>query len=191
MSRARDDPASPGDGAIMAVPPGIGTDQAAILYSGDTAVLDGHRATLRTLGAIVWVGADPGAAALRDLALLGVMWAALGGFYQAVALVGAEGQRATDFAPIAADWLRTVAGFLATDAAEIDARDYTDAVSTLDVNAAGLELLRRTSERRGVPFGVAATVQRLVDARIADGHGTDSLASLAELFRSSSRADAA
>jgi 3-hydroxyisobutyrate dehydrogenase-like beta-hydroxyacid dehydrogenase len=173
-------------GAIMAVPPTIGTDRAEILYSGDRGALDAHHATLAELGTATWMGADPGAAALHDLALLGVMWSALGGYYQATALVGTEGVTATEFAPRAAGWLRTVAGFLAADAEEIEHGHYADSVSTLDVNAAGLELLRRTSERRDVPLGVAGVVRELVGTRIRAGHGADGLASLTEQFRPSS-----
>jgi hypothetical protein len=90
-------------------PPLIGGPEAMLLYSGSPAAFKAHQPTLTHLGASTYLGADPGLAALYDLALLGVMWSALAGFYHAVALVGTEQIEATAFAPLAVQWLDGVA----------------------------------------------------------------------------------
>ncbi|WP_243723226.1 NAD(P)-binding domain-containing protein [Actinomadura sp. 7K507] len=71
------------DGAIMAVPQGIGTADAAILYSGPRQVYDLHEPTLKTLAAgTAHLGGDHGLSALHEVAVLGLMWSVLNGFLQ-------------------------------------------------------------------------------------------------------------
>jgi 3-hydroxyisobutyrate dehydrogenase-like beta-hydroxyacid dehydrogenase len=171
------------DGAIMAVPPAIGGPEAMVLYSGSQAAFEAHQPTLTHLGASTYLGADPGLAALYDLALLGVMWSALAGFYHAVALVGTEQIEATAFAPLAVQWLDGVAASLPEEAREIDEGQFVTEVSTLAINAAAITHLVDASRTQGIGVDVPGPIKALIDRRVADGNGSRSLASLVELIR--------
>jgi hypothetical protein len=58
----------------MAVPPMIAKPGAFLLYSGSRSAFDTHRPVLDSLGESRYLGADPGLAALHDLALLSGMY---------------------------------------------------------------------------------------------------------------------
>jgi 3-hydroxyisobutyrate dehydrogenase-like beta-hydroxyacid dehydrogenase len=170
-------------GAIMAVPQGIGRPDATILYDGPDAVFDAHRPTLDVLGRSVHVGARPGLAALHDLALLGIMWSTFGGYLHALALLGTAGVRAADFTPMATQWLEVVTGFLPEMGEQVDAGDYATDVSSLDINAAGLELLAEASRAQGLGDAVPEPLRALYARAVEQGRGEESVAALVEVIR--------
>lgn len=171
------------DGVIMAVPQGIGTPGARILYSGSEAAFAAQRDVLEVLGEPVFLGEDAGLAALYDLALLGVMWSAMGGYLHALALVGTEGVTPAQFTPMALDWLSSVGGFLTGIGAQVASGDYETDVSALDINAAGLGLLVETSRSQGIGTEVPAALRALFDRAVAAGHGAHAIASVIEEIR--------
>ncbi|KFY21117.1 hypothetical protein V493_07570, partial [Pseudogymnoascus sp. VKM F-4281 (FW-2241)] len=76
------------DGGIMATPSMIGTPASSILLSGATEPVFATSAeTIALLGAPRYMGADPGAAALYDLALLAGMYGMFAGSFTAMALM--------------------------------------------------------------------------------------------------------
>ncbi len=171
------------DGAIMAVPPMIGQPEASLLYSGSETVFTAHEPTLLHLGTPVYLGTDPGLALLYDVALLGMMWSSLGGFYHAAALVETAGIDATTFAPLAAETLSVVASWLPDEAREIDEGRYETDVSTLETNKAAIAHLIHTNQAHGTNADLTAPTQSRIDRRVAEGHGADSLASVIELIK--------
>ncbi len=171
------------DGVIMAVPQGIGTPGARILYSGSETAFAAQRDVLEVLGEPVFLGEDAGLAALYDLALLGVMWSAMGGYLHALALVGTEGVTPAQFTPMALDWLSSVGGFLTGIGAQVASGDYETDVSALDINAAGLGLLVETSRSQGIGTEVPAALRALFDRAVAAGHGAHAIASVIEEIR--------
>jgi 3-hydroxyisobutyrate dehydrogenase-like beta-hydroxyacid dehydrogenase len=171
------------DGVIMAVPQGIGTPGARILYSGSEAAFAAQRDVLEVLGEPVFLGADAGLAALYDLALLGIMWSTMGGFLHALALVGTEGVTPEKFTPMALSWLSAVGGFLPGIGAQVASGAYETEVSALDINAAGLGLLVETSRAQGIATTVPAALQELFDRAVASGHGAHAIASVIEEIR--------
>ncbi|MEV6648730.1 NAD(P)-binding domain-containing protein [Amycolatopsis sp. NPDC051371] len=171
------------DGVIMAVPQGIGTPESRILYSGSPAVFSAQRDVLSVLGEPVFLGEDPGLAALYDLALLGIMWSTMAGYLHALALVGTEGVAPSTFTPMAVPWLSAVSGFLPGIGAQVASGDYATDVSALDINAAGLGLLVETSRAQGISASVPAVLQELFDRAVAAGHGSHAIASVIEEIR--------
>lgn len=154
------------DGEIMAVPPMIATPGAFLLYSGSRSAFDTYRHVLDSLGESHYLGADPGMAALHDLALLSGMYGLLMGVLHAFALIGTEGVEATTFAPMLSRWLDGMSGFVSAAAEQIDKCDYTiGVVSNLAMQAAGYVNL----------------------VRVADGHGHEDLAGVIELLTVQSR----
>ena len=171
------------DGVIMAVPQGIGTPGARILYGGSETAFAAQRDVLEVLGEPVFLGADAGLAALYDLALLGIMWSTMGGFLHALALVGTEGVTPEKFTPMALSWLSAVGGFLPGIGAQVASGAYETDVSALDINAAGLGLLVETSRAQGIGTTVPAALQELFDRAVAAGHGAHAIASVIEEIR--------
>lgn len=171
------------DGVIMAVPQGIGTSAARILYSGSPTAFSAQREVLSVLGEPVFLGEDAGLAALYDLALLGIMWSTMAGYLQALALVGTEGVTPSTFTPMALSWLSVVGGFLPGIGAQVASGDYATDVSALDINAAGLGLLVETSRAQGIGSSVPAAVRELFDRAVAAGHGAHAIASVIEEIR--------
>lgn len=166
------------DGVIMAVPQQIGTKQARILYSGQQ-----EHHVLQAFGEPVHVGDDPGMAALYDLALLGIMWSAFGGYLQAVALLGTAGVTPQQFTPAAVDFLNEMGTLLPEMGEETQHKNYETDVSALDINVAGLRMLTEASRQQGIDTTVPQALHDLFQRAQANGHGAHSIASVIEVIR--------
>lgn len=171
------------DGVIMAVPQGIGTPAARILYGGSSTAFAAQRDVLSVLGEPVFLGEDAGLAALYDLALLGIMWSTMAGYLHALALVGTEGVAPSTFTPMALSWLSAVGGFLPGIGSQVASGDYSTDVSALDINATGLGLLVETSRAQGISASVPEALRELFDRAVASGHGAHAIASVIEEIR--------
>jgi 3-hydroxyisobutyrate dehydrogenase-like beta-hydroxyacid dehydrogenase len=176
------------DGAIMAIPPAIGTADAVILYSGPQSAFDPHESALRSLGAgTTYLGHDHGLSSLYDVALLSVMWSILNGFLQGAALVGTAGVDAATFAPFANKLIGTVTDWVSDYAQQIDDGTYPALDSTIDTHLAAMEHLIHESESLGVNADLPRFVKALTDQAVSDGHGGNSYAAMIEQFRKASR----
>ncbi|MGW6935567.1 NAD(P)-dependent oxidoreductase [Lentzea sp. NPDC054927] len=166
------------DGVIMAVPQQVGTPKARILFSGN----ENHH-VLDVFGEPVHVGADAGLAALYDLALLGIMWAAFGGYLQAVALMGTEGIAPERFTPMVADWLTELGAMLPEMGEVTQHRNYETDVSALDINVSGLRLLTEANREQGLDTTIPQALHDLFERAQRNGHGAHSIASVIEVIR--------
>lgn len=171
------------DGAIMAIPEVIGRPEAFLLFSGSPEVFDKHRDSLNRLGNATFFGADPGLAALYDVALLGVMWGTLNAFLHGAALLGAAKVDAAAFAPFANQWVGSVTGFISAYADQIDRGAYPAEDATLETHLATMKYLVRESAAVGVDTEWPARIQALTERAIDAGHAGTSYASLIEVFR--------
>lgn len=173
------------DGAVMAVPEDIATDDAVLLYSGPRDAFAPHEPVLRALSpaGTTYLDGDPGLAALHDLALLGIMWGVLNGFLHGAALLGTAGVRAESFAPLAARMTTVVAGYVTAAAHEVDTGSYPAGDATLTVHQEAMRHLAEESEALGVNAELPRFLQRLTDRAVADGHAESGYAALVEQFR--------
>ncbi|RPE36491.1 NAD(P)-dependent oxidoreductase [Kitasatospora cineracea] len=173
------------DGTVMTVPPLVGQPRTLLFYSGSRAAFDTHRETLAALGGNgVFLGEDAGAAALHDLALLGVLWSTLAGALHGFALLGSEQVPASALLPFLGPWItQVVLPGIAGAARQVEAGRYGDALSTVALNRAGLAKMVKASEARGVRPDLMVPIHGLLDAAVAAGHGGDGLASLFEVIR--------
>lgn len=178
------------DGAIMALPPAIGTDEAVILYSGPASAFERHEPALQNLSpaGTTYLGGDYGLSALYDVATLGIMWSLLNSFYQGVALLESAGVSAAAFAPFAKPLVEMMAGWLPAEARQIDDGTHTDpaADSTISTSLAAMEHLIRESKSNGVNTGLPRFIKTLAEQAVEDGHGGSSYAAMIEQFRKSS-----
>lgn len=171
------------DGGIMAVPPTIGGPHAFVLYSGSAPAYDEARPALERFGEARYLGADPGLAALHDIALLSGMYGMVGGVLHALALVRAAGVSATGFAPLLTRWLTAMAGGVGRYAAQLDAGEYgRDVVSNLGMQAAAWDNLTDTARAEGVDPRLLAPLGDLMRRRAAD-HPDEDLTGIVELLK--------
>jgi 3-hydroxyisobutyrate dehydrogenase-like beta-hydroxyacid dehydrogenase len=172
------------DGAIMVTTPMVGTADALVLYSGDAAAFAEHRHTLGALGGgLDLLGADPGLAATRDLAMLNVFFAGMAAFLQGAALVGADGVPATAFVPYARRMLALLEPTFAQLAHDVDRGEFPGDEDTLDMELAALEHVVATSRSRGVDPLVAGAVRDVVRSAVQAGYGKDGFSRVATVLR--------
>ncbi|ASR36225.1 6-phosphogluconate dehydrogenase [Prauserella marina] len=173
------------DGGIMAVPPMIGGPDAFLLYSGPREAFDRVEPVLAAFGEARYLDADPGRAALYDIALLTGMYGAVAGIIQALALVRAEGQPSAEVAPLLSRWLRGVAAAVGVYAEQIDSRDYAKGtVANLAMQTTGFGHLLDFAESQGVSAELLAPLAELMRRRVAEGHGHEEVTGIVEFLLS-------
>ncbi|MEV6835432.1 NAD(P)-binding domain-containing protein [Streptomyces sp. NPDC051133] len=175
------------DGGIMAVPPMIGTPGAYVFYSGRTDLFEEHRDTLAVPAGTRYVGADPGLAALYDVALLSAMYGMFAGVTHAFALMRGEEVAPGEFADVLVPWLQAMAGSAHGTAARLASGDWTGGVvSPLAMQVAGAETLLRTAQEQHVGAELLTPFLDLMRRRLQDGpgtHGAEDTAALVDLLR--------
>ncbi|WP_433479648.1 NAD(P)-dependent oxidoreductase [Spirillospora sp. CA-142024] len=170
------------DGAIMAIPPAIGTEEAVILHSGPRSDFEAHRSTLEALGTVTYLGADHGLASLYDVAGLAMMWSVLNAWLQGTALLGTAGVDAATFAPFARQIAAGVAEWLPGYAEQIDSGSFPAEVSALETDARAMTHLIEESEAVGVNAELPKLIKAMADRAIAAGHGAEQYPVLIEEF---------
>ncbi|MBF6335822.1 NAD(P)-dependent oxidoreductase [Nocardia abscessus] len=170
------------DGAIMAVPPAIGTAEAVILHSGPQADFEAHKSTLDALGTVTYLGADHGLASLYDVAGLTMMWSVLNAWLQGTALLRTAGVDAATYAPFARQIAAGVAEWLPGYAEQIDRGSFPAEVSALETDARAMAHLIEESEAVGVNAELPKLIKAMADRSIAAGHGGEQYPVLIEEF---------
>jgi 3-hydroxyisobutyrate dehydrogenase-like beta-hydroxyacid dehydrogenase len=173
------------DGGIMAVPPMIGAPDsgAYVFYSGSAALFEEHRDTLAVPAGTTYVGADPGFAALHDVALLSAMNGMFAGITHAFALIRREDIAPKDFAPLLVSWLTAMANSAHKAADQLESGDYgKDVVSNLAMQVAGNATLLRTAEEQGVSAELLTPYMDLMERRLALGNGEEDTTGVVELL---------
>ncbi|MYZ39577.1 MULTISPECIES: NAD(P)-binding domain-containing protein [unclassified Streptomyces] len=177
------------DGAIMAIPPVIGTEHAVLLYAGSKDAYDANESALKALSPVgtTHLGDDHGLASLYDVALLGIMWGVLNSFLHGAALLGAANVKASTFAPFANNWIGAVTNFVTAYAGQIDAGDYTAHDATIDTHLATMIHLIHESEATGISAELPEFVKALTDRAVAAGQNGLSYAAMIDQFRKPSK----
>jgi len=172
------------DGAIMTIPPDVGSPDALLFYSGPQPAFDLHQSTLNSLGGgTTYLGVDHGLASLYDVALLGIMWSILNGFLHGAALLGTAKVDAATFVRAANKGIVTIAGWTTAYGDQIDAARYPAFDSTIDTHVAAMAHLIHESESLGISAELPRFVKALTDRAVAEGRGGDSYAAMIEQFR--------
>lgn len=154
------------DGAIMAIPSSIGTDEAVILLSGPRPDFD-----LGALGTVSHLGEDPGLASLYDVAGLTMMWSVLNAWLQGTAMLKTAGVDAATYAPFARQIAAGVADWLPGYAEQIDQGSFPAEVSALETDARAMAHMVEESEALGVNAELPKLIKAMADRAIAAGHG--------------------
>lgn len=170
------------DGAIMAIPAGIGTADAVILHSGPESDFDAHKPTLDALGTVSYLGADHGLASLYDVAGLAMMWSVLNAWLQGTAMLRTAGVDAATYAPFAKQIAGGVAEWLPGYAEQIDKGSFPAEVSALETDVRAMTHLIEESEAVGVNAELPRLIKAMADRAIAAGHGGEQYPVLIEEF---------
>ncbi|MFF8830870.1 NAD(P)-dependent oxidoreductase [Streptomyces sp. NPDC015131] len=170
------------DGGIMAVPQMIGKPGSSVLYSGAADAFHQYKPLLDTWGTSTYHGEDAGMASLYDLALLAGMYVMFAGFLHGAAMVAPAGVSASEFAAMAAPWLRAMTGAFEEYAAVIDGGDYAVA-GQQSLVFSSLDDILDASTGQGVSTEVVAAVQGLIQRQIDAGHGHEGFARIIESLR--------
>lgn len=173
------------DAGIMAVPPMIGAPAsgAYVLYSGSAGLFEEHGETLAVPAATRYVGADPGFAALHDVALLSAMSGMFAGVLHAFALIRREDIAPKDFAPLLVSWLGAMAPLAHTTADQLQSQDYRkDVVSSLAMQVAGNATLLATAEEQGVSPELLTPYMSLLERWLAVAHADEDTTGAVELL---------
>ncbi|GAA0603212.1 NAD(P)-dependent oxidoreductase [Kribbella sandramycini] len=176
------------DGGIMAVPEMIGGPAAFIFYSGPEAAFEEHRDALSALARPAYVGADPGLAALYDIALLSAMYGMFGGAEHALALITSERIPASAFtADFLLPWLTAMLGSLPQIADTLDNGAAPGAAgSNLAMQAAAYDNLIDAALAQGVDPMLLRPMGDLMKRAVAEGHGDEDSAVTVRLLSSAS-----
>ncbi|MEO3752591.1 NAD(P)-binding domain-containing protein [Streptomyces sp. B6B3] len=170
------------DGAVMAIPPAIGTPEAVILHSGPRSDFEAHKPALDALGTLTYLGADHGLASLYDVAGLAMMWSVLNAWLQGTALLRTAGIDAATYAPFAQQLATVVATWLPGYAEQIDSGSFPAEVSALETDARAMDHLIAESEAVGVNAELPRWIKAMADRAIAAGHGGEQYPVLIEEF---------
>lgn len=170
------------DGGIMAIPSMIGTPSAVVLYSGSEQAFRRAEDALAAFGERRYLGAEPGLAALNDIAMLTGMYGMLGGFVHAAAMVRTEGVPVVEFTEtLLIPWLRAMFPALVDMARQIDTGDYTAAESDLSMQVAN-DGIGEVSRAQGISSELSDPLFALMRRRVEQGFGGDDFPSVIELL---------
>jgi 3-hydroxyisobutyrate dehydrogenase-like beta-hydroxyacid dehydrogenase len=163
------------DGGVQSGPETIGTEASTLLYSGPRTVFEQHRDVLDLLGPPRWVGEDPAAAAVQDLALFGLWYDAQIAYLRALDTVRSAGIDVEEFAPSAASQLGHVVAGAGSTAREVAIRSYPRGPADLTEHAPVLDALVELRRGDRLGDGDLRHIRALVRHRIEQGHGHDGL----------------
>ncbi|MFE7591445.1 NAD(P)-dependent oxidoreductase [Kitasatospora sp. NPDC057512] len=168
--------------AILTPTPTIGRPEGTVLLSGDAELFAAHEATLRALGTVRHVGADPGRAAAFDAALLDLFWTTVHGYLHALALARAEGISGAELAPYAQGLPRLLPPLIDRFAQRADDRRHPGDHSSLASAEAGLAHVAHTARARGLDTSVLDAALAVTRRAVAAGHGPDGVSALVDLL---------
>ncbi|MEW1901669.1 NAD(P)-binding domain-containing protein [Streptomyces sp. NPDC086147] len=170
-------------GGVTVPPSGIGRAESSVFYSGPRQVFDRHRPALEVItGRTDHLGEDPGLAALMYQIGMVMFWPAMLGYWQAVALAGANGLKAADILPHAVETANSLPDFFSFYAERIDAGRHTGDVDRLAMGMASAEHVLHTSADAEVSTTLPAAVVELFRRGMDTGRAADSFSALVELM---------
>lgn len=167
------------DGAVMAVPQGIGTPAALLLYSGSES---GYRTAEPALKVLAeqgtYLGADYGRAAAFDAALVSVFWLSFFGVSLGISLAAAEGIKGSELVPFAPAVTALLPEMMAQTAEQVEAGHFPGSDTTISSAYEAFTTLRGVVARHGIDTGVLDASGDIFRRALDAGHGSDGLARL-------------
>lgn len=149
------------DGYVICPPSAIGSEDASIIYAGPDEVFARHQGIIQGWGPSTHVAEAIGQANVVGRALAIVFYATLGGGFEALAYLAAQGVEAPTFAPLVRSVLVSADSQLTTSADQIARQDFSGDEATIDVHERALARAAAHMAR------VTKTPHRVTDAMLS------------------------
>ncbi|WP_040791836.1 NAD(P)-dependent oxidoreductase [Nocardia paucivorans] len=175
------------DGGVMGDPPDLGSDRVMFSYSGSRTAFETYEAMLRKLGTPTYYGADAGLASVEFMAQVAMGYEILIGFLHTLRLVRKEGVDVGEFAARLAGSITAYPPLLTAIGEAVRDRTYPPDLGPLSVQVALMGDLVEHRESLGVDTTRMREVWRLMEKRVADGHGDQGFSGLFELLENDRR----
>lgn len=170
------------DGGVMGDPPDVGSGHVMLPVSGSREAFDDHEPTLRELGTVTYYGTDAGLASVEFMAQVAVGYEILIGLLHTLRLVQKEGVDPAEFAARVAGSIPGYPPLLTAIGEAVRDGEYPPDLGPLSVQAALMGDLIDHRRSLGVDTVRMREVKKLMDQRVADGHGHEGFSSLFALL---------
>jgi 3-hydroxyisobutyrate dehydrogenase-like beta-hydroxyacid dehydrogenase len=172
-------------GAIQAAPSQMGQPDTPLLVSGDERAWAAHRDLLGTLaGGLVYLGADPGAAATMDLATLSWVYGGFVGFLQGALIARAQKVDVAEYGKIVRSISPSFGAFFAHEGGVLQSGNYAVSESPLRISIDATQRLLETAERSGLSTELPALVSSLFQRAAQRGLANEEVAALIKVMES-------
>jgi 3-hydroxyisobutyrate dehydrogenase-like beta-hydroxyacid dehydrogenase len=172
------------DGAIMAYPKDVGSQECTILYSGRQKVFEAHKKLLLSLGgATVFVGDDIGSASTLDQSVLSFYYGSVIFFLHGAAICESEGFPISTYVSTLVPLLPVISDTMKTWEPMIQKGSYAGREASLNTGAAILGLIARTSRENGIDRALPEFLLGYVRKALAAGRGSEEGAALFEFLK--------
>ncbi|GLF98828.1 NAD(P)-binding domain-containing protein [Streptomyces yaizuensis] len=170
------------DGKIMGDPPYVGTPNIMFPFSGSSSAYEAHEPTLQVLGSIAYHGEDAGFAAVEFMGQVAVVYELLIGFLHTLKLVEKEGVDVAAFAERIAGSVGAFPPLVASIGKAAATGEFPPDLGSLNVQSALMDDMISHRESVGVEAVRMREVKKLMDRRVADGHGDQGFSGLYALL---------
>ena len=172
------------DAAIIAYPRTVGSAHAVVFYAGEESAWERYHDTLQLPGGLVrYLGDSVGAAAALDCAALEYYYGASLAMLHGAALCDSENLPLTEYFFIIKK-LAPLLELTADSARDMISREiYHGEDATLDVHAAAIRHIQRTSHDNEVDTRIPDAFMTAYRKAVAAGHGEEEIAAVFEVLR--------
>jgi 3-hydroxyisobutyrate dehydrogenase-like beta-hydroxyacid dehydrogenase len=173
-------------GGVMIPAPMVGTPDAFVYFSGPADALSPHEDVLARIGAVRYLGEDPGLAQLMYQAHLDVFLTSLSSLLHAVALLETGGVKPTAAIPELMQTLAGIPPMLAVGedfGAQLEAGEHPGHLSTITMMGATADHLVEASEAAGIDTDLPRAVQAHYSWARSRGYGGENWSRIIDAIR--------
>ena len=172
------------DGAILATPSQMGTEQTPIFLSGSQEAWGTTEDALRILGGtLIYLGEAPGAASAWDIAALSSMFGMMIGFLNGARIFESEGMQVADLGNMIFNIAPVLGEMIKDTADDIQEKRYDNPQSSLNICAGTFDLMVRLSTENKLDAGFAGFAQQLFRKGLDAGYGQERISALMKTLR--------
>ncbi|MFE0747374.1 hypothetical protein [Gordonia sp. NPDC058843] len=131
----------------------------------------------------LFVGDDPGVAAVLDTGMLEIFFSGMTAFLHAAALVTSAGHTASSFVPMAVEMVDILPATFRGLAADVDAGEYPGTEDSIGMEAAALGHMVSSTEEAGVDARLPRLLHDLATRAVDEGYGADGWSRVFDLLR--------
>ncbi|TKC05804.1 imine reductase family protein [Pedobacter frigoris] len=176
------------DGAMLAIPETLGTDEANLIFSGNSQSFKENKSELSLLGNTHYLGTSPDYAEMYDTALLSASYGALAGFFNATLIAEIINVKPTDFIKLLVPWLTSIVQFMPHLANEIEHKSYNNGDSNIDINQVAVEHLIHSNLLHNIPTNLHKPLNNYLQKQVEMGNEKKSFSIIYESLKKERKA---